>query len=109
MFMKNLFIALAIFAVSISFSSKGAKLYKEKLCVTCHGKQGLKPIQSDYPKLARQNMKYLIKQTKLIRDGKRTSGLSETMAQTMGSITNDEIEAISKWLSKAPYKKKKVK
>ncbi len=105
--MKKLLVISVLACVTLSFASAGAKLYKEKLCSTCHGPTGAEPLTGDYPKLVGQNYKYLVKQTKFIRDGKRKSGLSVTMKATIGKISNEDIKKISKWLSKGPAKKSK--
>ena len=36
-------------------AADGAKLYQEKTCVACHGKDAKKPLTPAYPKLAGQN------------------------------------------------------
>jgi cytochrome c len=47
----------------------GAKLYPEKTCVACHGKDAKKPLTPDYPKLAGQNAKYAEQQMLDIKSG----------------------------------------
>ncbi|HPQ97482.1 MAG TPA: c-type cytochrome, partial [Thiolinea sp.] len=49
----------------------GARLYTEKLCLTCHGEQGEKPIMPVYPKLGGQNADYALEQMKDIKSGAR--------------------------------------
>lgn len=79
----------------------GKALYADnaKACITCHGKEGKKPILPTYPKLNGQNKEYLAAQMKMIRDGVRTGGLTIAMKMITASLKDDEIEAIAKYLS----------
>jgi cytochrome c553 len=52
----------------------GAKLYQEKTCVACHGKDAKKPLTPAYPKLAGQNAAYAEQQMKDIKSGARANG-----------------------------------
>lgn len=79
--------------------SDGATLYKEKICHTCHGEKPNEPILPVYPKLSGQNAAYLLQQMKDIRDGKRTNGLTVAMKAVVGSVTDEEFQAISDWLA----------
>jgi cytochrome c len=91
----------AVLLVSMTGVSadRGAELYKEKICHTCHGADGTHPVTQDYPVLAGQPVKYLVRQMKDIRDGRRTNGLSETMRSAVANVTDDEFEAIAEWLA----------
>lgn len=73
--------------------AKGKKLVEEAQCSVCHqaGYKGL----GDFPRLARQKAKYLAKQMKDYRDGKR---VNEIMAPTVKDLTDEQIEAISVYL-----------
>ena len=76
----------------------GEKLYNEKGCQACHGKDGSEPSDDSYPKISNQNMTYLIKQLTDIRDGRRSNGGSSLMQSSMGKLSDDEIEKISIYL-----------
>jgi cytochrome c len=78
---------------------EGAVLYKERICHTCHGEDGTHPITQDYPVIAGQPIKYLVRQMKDIRDGRRTNGLSETMRVAVQGVTDAEFEKIAAWLA----------
>ena len=84
-------------AVDLKQIKQGAKLYKKK-CRSCHGKGGLKPLKGS-PIIAGQKRGYLIIQTKDIRDKKRTSGKSKTMAAVVKKMTDEQIETIADYLS----------
>jgi cytochrome c len=91
--------ALALFAAPSLCAADGAALYKTKICHSCHGETPNKPILPVYPKLAGQNAPYLVQQMKDIRDGKRNNGLSVAMKAVVGSVTDEEFQAIADWLS----------
>ena len=77
----------------------GEKLYTSKACAQCHGAGGKKPIAENYPVLAYQNAVYLEEQTKMIRDGQRTSGMSSIMSASVQGLTDNEIRQISLYLA----------
>jgi cytochrome c len=80
-------------------AGKGADLYKEKLCHTCHGEDGTHPVTEDIPVIAGQPVKYLVGQMKDIRDGRRDNGLSASMRASVANVTDEEMEIISDWLA----------
>lgn len=80
-------------------ASQGAVLYKEKLCDTCHGEDGTHPVTQDYPVIAGQPTKYLVRQMQDIRDGRRDNGLSAAMRETVSSVTDEEFALIAEWLA----------
>ena len=82
-----------------AMAADGAELYKTKLCVTCHGEEGKKPIAPGYPKLAGQDEKYLLDQSKYIKAGTRSSGLSAAMMPMVQAVTEEELAAIAAYLS----------
>ena len=103
--MKNIVILIVgILALStwtnqlIAASSKN--LYVTKNCVTCHGKEGKKPLAPSYPKLNGQNAAYLLQQMKDIKSGKRSNGLSVTMKPMVASVSDSDMKAIADYLSK---------
>ncbi len=91
----------------------GKKLYMTRTCMACHGRNGKKAIM-DYPNLAGQNQKYMIRQINEIISGKRKGSPDKTghpRSQSMRgaltipetgepTITKEEIKLISAWLSK---------
>ncbi len=77
----------------------GAKLYVEKTCLTCHGKDGKKTISADYPKLAGQNAKYAERQMLDIKNGVRTNGNSAAMKGIMHLVSDAEIKEIAAYIA----------
>lgn len=93
------------FSVDVDPGADGAKLYKEKECNTCHGKDGNSPVVSEAngnpPKIAGQNEAYMLTQMKDIRDGKRTNATSSLMKAKTEGVTDEDFTAIAKWLATA--------
>jgi len=80
-------------------ADRGPELYKERLCHTCHGEDGTHPVTEDYPVVAGQPVKYLVRQMKDIRDGRRANGLAENMRAVVANVTDEEFEQIAAWLA----------
>ena len=78
----------------------GKALYLEKTCIACHGKEGKKPLTPAYPRLAGQNAAYAEQQMKDIKSGARNNGQTAAMKGVMHLVNDEEIKAISEWLSK---------
>ncbi|MBI1397309.1 MAG: c-type cytochrome [Betaproteobacteria bacterium] len=74
---------------------EGRKLLDEAKCDACHQKGYLG--MSEFPRLARQKWRYLAKQMKAYRDGKRESAI---MAPTVKNFTDEQINAMSQYLSR---------
>jgi len=78
----------------------GQQLYLRAGCQGCHGPNGNTPEEPGYPKLAGQDMSYLVNQIRAILYGTRTNNMSSKMAQHMPALLNDnQIQAIAAWLS----------
>ena len=89
----------------------GEKLYLRKTCIACHGKGGVLAIQ-DYPNVAGQQEKYMLRQIADILEGKRVGspdatgnpraeGMKGALVTPTGErrITDDEIKEIVSWLA----------
>lgn len=81
-------------------AADGAKLYMEKTCVACHGKDAKKPLMATYPKLAGQNAGYAEQQMKDIKSGARNNGQTAAMKGVMHLVSDEEIKALADYLSK---------
>jgi cytochrome c len=81
-------------------AADGKALYLTKTCVACHGRDGNKPIMSTYPRLAGQDMEYLLVQMKDIKSGARANGATAAMKGVMHLVTDDDMKAIAEYLSK---------
>lgn len=102
------FLSPALIALALGYASSalgqgaldGAKLFQDKTCWSCHGKDAKTPIMPVYPKLAGQNADYALQQMKDIKSGTRANGQSAAMKGVMGLVSEDEMKAIADWLSK---------
>jgi cytochrome c len=100
---KLLVLSGAVVAIAVAgqtlAAADGAKLYVEKTCVACHGKDAKTPILPDYPKLAGQNAAYAEKQMKDIKSGARANGNSAAMKGVMHLVSDAEIKVLAQYLS----------
>ncbi len=88
------------FASGHALALDGAKLYQEKTCWSCHGKDAKKALTPAYPKLAGQNAAYAEQQMKDIKSGARNNGQTAAMKGVMGLVNDAEMKAIAEYLSK---------
>jgi cytochrome c len=99
--MKHTLLIAAALAISApALALDGAKLYQEKTCVACHGKDGKKTLTPQYPKIAGQNAAYAEAQMKDIKSGARANGQSAAMKGVMHLVSDAEIKALAEYLSK---------
>lgn len=95
-----LLIATALTASPALAALDGAALYKDKTCNACHGPKGDKPLMPNYPKVAGQNAAYAEQQIKDIKSGARNNGQTAAMKGVLHLVNDEEIKAISDYLSK---------
>ncbi len=96
----SLVFATAALTASGGALADGAKLFQEKTCWSCHGKDGKKTILPDYPKIAGQNAKYMEKQMLDIKSGTRANGNSAAMKGVMELVNDAEIKELADYVSK---------
>ena len=85
---------------------KGERLYrggnKEKgiaACMGCHGPDGSGNSLAGIPSLGNQHAKYTAMQLTAFRDGARTNDLNDMMQDVAERLTDDEIRAVSAYLT----------
>jgi len=83
----------------------GAAAFMAKGCTACHGADAKTPLMPIYPKILGQNKDYIANQMKDIKSGARNNGQTVLMKGIMAGVTDDEIKAISEWLSTNAEKK----
>ncbi|MDO9242245.1 MAG: c-type cytochrome [Rhodocyclaceae bacterium] len=99
--MKHVLLMAAVLAVSVpAVAANGAKLYQEKTCVACHGKDAKTPLLPTYPRISGQNAAYAEQQMKDIKSGARANGQSAAMKGVMHLVSDAEIKALADYLSK---------
>lgn len=64
------------------------------ICAACHAADGNSGIAM-YPKLSAQHANYIFKQTKDIKDGKRTTGAVASMAPLVMSLSDQDIANVA--------------
>ena len=77
----------------------GARLYRERGCVLCHGPEGREPAKDSYPVLAGQRRAYLAQQLRDLRSGLRSNGRAAVMREFVERLDDAEIDALARWLS----------
>ncbi len=82
-----------------SQQAAGRTYYSQRFCIGCHGPAGKAPVTEDYPVLAGQSAKYLIRQFKDIRSGARKNGITATMSALVQNVSDEEITAIAAYLT----------
>jgi cytochrome c len=98
-----IFAALAVASLATpALAADGAKLYKDKTCWSCHGKDGKKTLMPDYPKIAGQNQAYIERQMQDIKSGVRANGNSAAMKGIMVIVSDAEIKDLAAFVSKMP-------
>ncbi len=81
----------------------GKKLFKK--CISCHGKEGKKPLKG-YPYVAGQKREYLLMQLMDIRDRVRTNGKTKVMLPFVKKLSNEQMAMIADYLSQIDRSKK---
>ena len=79
-------------------AGKGATAYVELKCGTCHGKKG-EGKGNLFPRIGGQHLDYLAKTLQDFRSGERTSDRSGMMAPVAKKLTDEQIDALSDYLS----------
>ena len=71
---------------------------KAKVCMTCHGTDGIAHIDA-YPNLLGQNKGYLISSLKSYQARERSGGLADLMQQQADALSDQDIEDIAHFYS----------
>ena len=97
---KFIFAAALAAAISGTALADGAKLFQEKTCWSCHGKDAKTPILPAYPKIAGQNKAYIEQQMRDIKSGARANGNTAAMKGIMVIVDDADIPQLADYLSK---------
>ncbi len=68
-------------------------------CAACHGPTGLGNAAAVYPRLSYQHAEYTANQLRAYRAGERAGALAEIMRDVAARMTNEEIKAVSQYVS----------
>lgn len=95
--MLTFFAFTAVCASSMAIADPAAGQAKAKqVCGACHGENGDKPLQPEYPILAGQHRDYLVKALGDYKSGARKNAIMGAQAQT---LTRNEIRDVADWFS----------
>lgn len=97
--MKRFTLTMAVVAGAAMAAQPKADIAKGKeiatnICAACHAADGNSGIAM-YPKLSAQHANYIFKQTKDIKDGKRTTGAAASMAPLVMSLSDQDIANVA--------------
>ena len=87
---------------TVASDSAGAKLFHDKTCFTCHGKDGKTPLAPIYPKIAGQNLNYILQQMRDIKSRARDNSQTAAMHGIMQLVSDDELETLADYVSNLP-------
>ena len=76
----------------------GKQLFKDN-CVKCHGERGEGNAKKFYPRIQGQHYKYMLRQFKWIRDGKRRNA-NPDMVKQIHNFTDREMKAVIDYVSR---------
>lgn len=68
-------------------------------CIACHGPKGNGMLGVGYPKISGQHAEYTATQLKAYRSGERSGGQAAIMQNIAQKLSDDEIQALSKYVS----------
>ena len=95
--LRSLAILLSVVLIPVTTqagdAAAGAK--KTTTCIACHGKDGIS-IAPNYPNLACQKDKYLVKAIKAYKSGARNDPMMKPM---VGSLSDADIENLAAFFS----------
>lgn len=93
-------------AVEEKFIEPGQKLYRDgdadrdvPACIACHGPSGNGMPSAGFPALGGQHAEYTKAQLLAFRDGKRDNDANNVMRDVVRKMSDEQIEAISKYLA----------
>lgn len=78
--------------------AKGKEI-ASKVCLACHGADGNSAVPM-YPSVASQHADYIFRQTLDIKEGKRTTGASASMAAMIANLSEQDILDVSAFYAK---------
>lgn len=97
-------LAIMLGNTAVAAGLDGAKLYVDKTCHTCHGKDANSPLIAGYPSIGGQSKEYVQQQMKDIKSGARSNGQSEAMKGIMHLVSDEEVEAIAAYVATLEFK-----
>ena len=97
---STLLFSAVCFVPGAAMADAGAGQAKAKqACAACHGENGDKPLQPEYPILAGQHRDYLVKVLGDYKSGARKNAIMGGQAQ---QLSPGEIRDLAEWFSTRP-------
>ncbi|MDX2315306.1 MAG: cytochrome c [Gammaproteobacteria bacterium] len=90
-----IFLSIVLLPIAAHAADAAAGGKKAVTCIACHGKDGIS-IAPNYPNLACQKDKYLIKAIKEFKSGARKDPIMKSM---VGSLSDADIENLAAYFS----------
>jgi cytochrome c553 len=91
-------LGLVVSGAALADSAAGQQKAKQ-VCAACHGENGDKGLQPDYPVLAGQHRDYLVKALTDYKTGKRKNAI---MASQVEKMSEQDIRDLAEWFSSRP-------
>ncbi len=85
-----------------STSLNGDSLFIAKTCHVCHGNDGKTPLAPIYPKIAGQNLNYVLQQLKDIKTAARDNSQSAAMHGIMQLVSDEELNILAEYVASLP-------
>ena len=96
-------VVLAAMALSATAWSRGnavaGQAKAKQVCAACHGENGDKPLQPEYPVLSGQHADYLARALRDYKSGARKNAIMGAQAQT---LSPQEIQDVAAWFASQP-------
>lgn len=96
--LATMFLAASVSAAPKADLAKGKKI-AEQVCAACHAADGNSGIAT-YPRLAAQHADFIFRETKAIKEGKRTTGSAAAMAPMVQNLSDEDIRHVSAFYAK---------
>lgn len=86
-------IAASLAAPAFAADPAAGALKAKQVCAACHGEDGNKPLQPDFPKLGGQHYDYLLHSLKSYKSGARKNPIMQSQAQPLSTKEMEDIAA----------------
>jgi cytochrome c553 len=86
-------VALAVASSAIAADPAAGAAKAKQICAACHGDDGNKPLQPDYPKLGGQHYDYLLHSLKSYKAGARKNPIMAPQAQALSTKEMEDLAA----------------
>ncbi len=95
-FPRKFLAGMALLGMGLAFAARADAPAAAVTCAGCHGADGTS-VAPNFPNLAGQQKKYLLREMTDYRDGKR---VSELMVPLMSGLSDAELAALAAWYAK---------